>query len=283
MRPKITVVTPSFNQARFLEETLKSVLSQRDHIHEYFVLDGGSTDGSADLIRKYADKGIDWWVSEKDKGQSDAIHRGFQRATGDYIAWLNSDDVYLPGALAKVTNTLEAHPRWDVLTGYHVRIDAASRVISLHATPPETSAQASHGIMRVCQQTCFFRRSLYERVGGLNLDLHCVMDTELWHRMMRAGSVWGHLPEYVAAYRWHDEAKMIGTAYGAKREQERRWLAEQYPQLSRHAFSDRWALFSYRTKQLLSGQRLKARSATNRMRGRPLVEMFGDWLMHPVR
>ncbi len=102
MSCKITIVTPSYNQAQFLEETLRSVLSQREQIHEYFVLDGGSTDGSAEIIRRYAEKGgIDYWHSRKDAGQADAIHQGFCRATGDWVAWLNSDDVYLPGACAR--------------------------------------------------------------------------------------------------------------------------------------------------------------------------------------
>src|SRR5687768_13987517 len=101
MSVSISVVTPSYNQAKYLEETLRSVISQRDQLHEYFVFDGGSTDGSAELIRKYT-HGIDYWQSEKDKGQSDAIHKGFGRATGDVLGWLNSDDVLLPGALAKV-------------------------------------------------------------------------------------------------------------------------------------------------------------------------------------
>ena len=171
MPVSLSVVTPSYNQARYLEDTLRSVVSQRDQLHEYFVFDGGSTDGSADLIRKYSPL-IDFWQSEKDKGQSDAIHRGFQRATGDILGWLNSDDVYLPGALAHVRRAFEQHPEWDVVTGYHAAIDGDSRITALHRTGRETRTKLRWGIIRVCQQTCFFRRRLYEKVGGLDLSLH---------------------------------------------------------------------------------------------------------------
>src|SRR5436305_2105639 len=109
MATTISVVTPSYNQVRYVEQTLRSVISQREDVHEYFVLDGGSTDGSADVIRRYAGR-IDYWVSEKDKGQSDAIHKGFSRATGDVLCWLNSDDLFLPGALRKVREAFDRHP-----------------------------------------------------------------------------------------------------------------------------------------------------------------------------
>ena len=135
--PTITVVTPSFNQASYLEETLRSVISQQDHVHEYFVLDGGSTDGSVEIIKRYRSR-IDYWTSEKDRGQSDAIHKGFQRATGDVLLWLNSDDVLLPGALLKIRQAFERHPNWDVVSGYHAQIDADSRILSFQRIPMDT-------------------------------------------------------------------------------------------------------------------------------------------------
>jgi glycosyltransferase involved in cell wall biosynthesis len=175
MTPKLSIITPSFNQAPYLEQTLRSVLSQRDQIHEYFVYDGGSTDGSVDILKKYAPQ-IDYWVSEKDKGQPDAIARGFARASGDYLAWLNSDDLYLPGALTKIRTALEAHPEWDVVTGNHTRIDQASRLISCHRVTAESRAAALRGVFHASQPTVFFRRALYEKVGGINPDLHLVLE-----------------------------------------------------------------------------------------------------------
>ena len=144
MSIRISVVTPSYNQAEFLEETLRSVISQRDQIHEYFVLDGGSTDRSVEIIQKYA-SGIDYWTSEKDKGQSDAIDRGFRRASGNFLFWLNSDDILLPDALRKMREALEQNPKWDALTGYHVSIDSQTRIEACHRIPGESAAQARAG------------------------------------------------------------------------------------------------------------------------------------------
>ena len=161
MPTTLTVVTPSYNQARYLGETLRSVISQRDRVHEYFVLDGGSTDGSRQLIERYADH-IDFWVSDKDKGQSDAIHRGFARATGDVLCWLNSDDVFLPGVLRTVLDAFDRHPEWDVLTAYHLQHDADGRVLKAFRIPRDGDDVARWGVVHVCQQTCFFRRRVYE-------------------------------------------------------------------------------------------------------------------------
>jgi glycosyltransferase involved in cell wall biosynthesis len=270
---KITVVTPSFNQARFLEETIRSVLSQRDQIHEYFVIDGGSADGSADIIRKYADHGIDYWISEKDAGQADAIHKGFSRATGDVLAWLNSDDVYLPGALAQVRSAFDQHPDWDALTAWHVRMDAESRLISAHRIPGENPKLARWGMHHVNQQTCFFKRSLYERVGPIDPKLHCVLDTELWSRMFDAGSTWGHIPRYLAGFRQHATAK--GSSWTELYPKEEQWMREHYPHYNADTFKHRLGVLTYRATQILTGRHLLAEADTRRWRGRRLDEIFG--------
>jgi glycosyltransferase involved in cell wall biosynthesis len=112
--PRVTIVTPSFNQAGFLEETIRSVLSQEYPNLEYFIIDGGSTDGSVELIQRYANR-LAGWVSEKDRGQADAINKGFSRATGEVIAWLNSDDIYCPGAIHAAVSALQAHPEYGMV------------------------------------------------------------------------------------------------------------------------------------------------------------------------
>jgi glycosyltransferase involved in cell wall biosynthesis len=277
---KITVVTPSYNQAKYLDETLRSVLSQRDQIHEYFVLDGGSNDGSADIIRKYADKGgIDYWHSKKDSGQSDAIHQGFSRSTGDYLAWLNSDDLFLPGALKRVRETLEQNPTWDVVTAYHVHIDSESRIMSMHRIPGESRRMALWGVHHVAQQTCFFRRSLYEKLGGLDLKLHTSMDTELWLRMFQANAVWGHIPEYLAAFRVHPQAK--GSSWVDEYASEKIIVQGMHPE---YLTSNRrhFGLLFYRMSQVLSGRHIKASLETRQNRGRKVTEVFGDWNMVPA-
>jgi glycosyltransferase involved in cell wall biosynthesis len=272
----ITIVTPSYNQARYLEETIRSVLCQRGELKEYFVLDGGSRDGSVDIIRKYA-PGIDFWVSQKDRGQSDAIHQGFSRATGDFLFWLNSDDVLLPGALARLRSALERNPNWDVATGYHARIDEQTRIVSLHRTPGETNSQVRGGVLRVAQQTCIFRRSLYERVGGLPLDLHCAMDLELWYRFFHAGAIWGHVPAYLAGYRWHSESKLVSGTLRRQQQQEIDGIAGRYPEYFPGGWRARAALVSYRFRHLLSGRYPLAAWDSRRFCGKKLTDVFGDW------
>jgi len=274
LSPRITVVTPSYNQGKFLEETLRSVTSQREYIHEYFVLDGGSNDGSVEIIGRYADK-IDWWISEKDKGQSDAIHRGYSRATGDYLYWLNSDDVLLPGAMAKVTAALQEHPQWDALTGYHVRMDEDSRVLSLHRIPAESPANSRWGRIHVCQQTCFFRRSIYEKLGGLNVSLHCVMDTDMWCRMFDVETVWGHIPQYLAAFRTHGQAKGSAFRWQELYRSEEQMLREVYPQYCRANLKHRLGVAEYRARQILSGRYLRAKLDARRFFGKKLDVVGG--------
>lgn len=275
MSTKITIVTPSYNQSRYLEETLRSVLSQRDEIHEYFVVDGGSTDGSVELIRKYEDKGIDWWVSEKDNGQSDAIHRGFQRATGDVIAWLNSDDVYLPGAIAAVRQAFDANPAADVISGYLVLIDQESRIVRMSRVPSGRPSRFSR--IHVVQQSTFFRRSLYERVGGLDLSLHCVMDGDLWGRFVRAQARWHRIPRYLAGFRKHEETKGINVKWQEKYRAEGEMLRTRYSELYGRGAQAAARAAYFRMMQVLSGRYFGDRLDTWRYRGRKLTEIFGDW------
>ena len=272
---KITVVTPSYNQVRYLEETLRSVLSERDQIHEYFVIDGGSNDGSVDLIKRYAEKGgIDYWHSQKDKGQADAINQGFARATGDWLAWINSDDVFLPGALRRVKEAIDRHPEWDALTGYHIRIDAESRIISMHRIPRESPRMAWWGINHVAQQTCFFRKSLYEKIGGIDLTLHTSLDTEMWLRMFQANATWGHIPQYLAAFRIHEAGK--GSSWLKEYADEKVIVHGKYPH-----YLESWrrhiGLPFYRASQLISGRHLRAAAETRQNRGRKMTDIFGDW------
>ena len=268
----ISIVTPSFNQARFLDETLRSVLAQRDHIHEFFVIDGGSTDGSVDIIRKYESQ-IDYWVSEKDSGQADAIHKGFSRATGDVLYWINSDDVLLPNAIWQVREAFEWHD-WDALTAWHVRMDAESRIISTHRIPSENPRWARWGLHHVNQQTCYFKRALYERVGPIDPKLHCVLDTELWSRMFDAGSTWGHIPQYLGAFRQHAEAK--GSSWNEAYAREEQWMRDNYPQYNADNMKHKLGLTLYKATQILSGRHLAAAADTRRFRGKTLSEVFGS-------
>ncbi len=227
MQPKITIVTPSFNQAEYLAATIQSVLAQRDEIHEYFVLDGGSTDGSVGIIEKYAGQ-IDYWISEKDSGQADAIRQGFRRATGDVLAWLNSDDLLLPGAIAAIRDRFARFPETQVVTGHYCQVDADGRLLRCMWIPRMRQGWIRWGVTRICQPSTFFRRELYESIGGLDPRWRCVLDTELWCRMLRQQCNWHVLPRYVAARRYHPQTK--GSTLTDQYRRERHELARLYPE-----------------------------------------------------
>ena len=225
-RPRISVVTPSYNQARYLEETIRSVLQQRADIDEYIIMDGGSNDGSVDIIRRYADQ-IDHWVSERDGGQGAAIRKGFERARGDVLFWVNSDDLMAPGAAARVREAFQKHPEWDVLTGYSVFVDAESHITAVNCVPAESRWWASQGVLHVCQQTCYFTKALYDRVGGMDPSLHCALDTELWLRFFEADATWGRVPAILGGFRLHGEMK--GVTWTESYERERHIVAARHP------------------------------------------------------
>jgi glycosyltransferase involved in cell wall biosynthesis len=202
--PKISIVTPSYNQAPFLEETIRSVLLQGYPNLEYIIIDGGSTDGSVEIIRKY-EKWLAYWVSEPDQGQSNAINKGWRRATGEICAWLNSDDVYLPGALKNVARSFIEYPEKELLYGDLLYIDQKS-TISGYLRAPDFSLERLVYENYIPQPTTFLKRAALERVGYLNEDLHFCMDYDLWLRIA-ANRRSFYLPRTLAAFRFHPQSK----------------------------------------------------------------------------
>jgi glycosyltransferase involved in cell wall biosynthesis len=203
--PRITVVTPSFNQGEFLEATLRSVLDQNYPNLEYLVLDGGSTDDSVEIIKRYAPR-LTYWHSRKDKGQADAIATGFAMSSGEILCWLNSDDILLPGALQLVGTFFRDHPRVDVLYGNRLTIDRAGNVTGRHLWPwLLTRAHWALG-QPLAQECTFWRRAIYEQVGGLDRSRFFIMDYDLFFRMWRAGR-FRKTSAFLGALRQHEETK----------------------------------------------------------------------------
>ena len=208
--PTVSVITPSFNQARFLEKTILSVLEQ-DYPHlEYIVVDGGSTDGSLQTIEKYADR-LARWISEPDLGQTDAINKGFALANGEILAWLNSDDTYNAGAISDATEFLNSHPEVGMVYGNAYYIDAEGRTIGRYPARQTSYEGLRRGVNTVCQQSMFFRASLWEEAGPLDPTFYYAMDYDLWVRLAsKAGIVF--VDRYWANFRLHDDSKSLIAA-----------------------------------------------------------------------
>jgi glycosyltransferase involved in cell wall biosynthesis len=203
----ISIVTPSYNQARFLEETIKSVLSQDYPQLEYLIVDGGSTDGSQNLIKKYENK-LAWWVSEKDRGQTDAINKGFAHARGDILAWINSDDTYEPGALTAAVAYLQDHPEVGMVYGDCNFIDETGKVIGKFHSAQTNYRLLRQGYSHIPQQTMFFRADLWKQVGPLDPSFYFAMDYDLWTRISARTEI-KYVPQTWANFRLHGSGKTI--------------------------------------------------------------------------
>lgn len=181
-QPRVTIITPSYNQAEFLERTIQSVLAQGYPNLEYIVLDGGSTDGSLEIIKRYEGQ-LSYWHSRKDKGQADAINEGFQKATGKYVAWLNSDDVYLPGCIEKAVAILEAHPDCGMAFGQVEVINQSGTHLGFFRPASLRFEDLLCVETIIPQQAAFFRCASLHKVGLLNPDLHFALDHEFFLRI----------------------------------------------------------------------------------------------------
>jgi len=221
--PLVSIVTPSYNQAKYLEQTIKSVLEQDYARIEYLVVDGASTDGSVEIIKKYYMESdsllyekqrqasglhihtIDWWVSEKDSGQGDAINKGFAHANGEIIAWLNSDDYYLPGTISAVVKVFEEYPDVIMIYGDMLAVDENGRTINT-LKYHQLTLQDLLCFQIIGQPGVFFRREAYENAGGLDTAFHFLLDHHLWIRIAMQGKIL-HVNQTWSAARYHAEAK----------------------------------------------------------------------------
>lgn len=207
--PKISIITPSFNQAEFLESTINSVLSQNYPNLEFIIVDGGSDDGTVDILRRY-ERHLTW-TSEPDEGQAQAINKGFKRATGQIVAWLNSDDLYLPGTLSAVAGFLADRPEVDLVYGDYYVIDLAGQVLLRKKEIPFDYNILLYGLDYISQPATFFRRAIFDSIGLLDERLHYGLDWEYWLRLADHGGKLAHMPRYLAAARWHPQAKTLAA------------------------------------------------------------------------
>jgi glycosyltransferase involved in cell wall biosynthesis len=222
--PLVTIVTPSYNQGRFIRATIESVLSQDYPRIEYIIMDGGSTDETADVVREYHSRVT--WISEKDRGQSDAINKGFRRARGEIVSWINSDDVLLPGAVRHAVEALQGNPAAAAVYGEGYCMDLDGRMTRrFPATEPFNLWKLVHLSDYVLQQTLYLRRSALDEVGLLEEDLHYGLDWDLLIRLGKRHPL-VYIPEYMGCIREHAEAKSF--AGGSQRIRELRRMLQRH-------------------------------------------------------
>lgn len=251
MEPKVSIVTPSFNQARYIERTLLSVLEQHCPNVEHIVFDGDSKDGTVDILRRYEPHGVRW-TSEKDKGQSDAINKGFRAATGDIIGWINSDDWYARGAFRVVLDYFRDHPEAQWVYGNNFFTDPEGRVIRRFRATPYTWRRLLYTRLLIPQPGIFLRRRVLDECGLLDVELDAVMDYEWWLRI--ASKFEPHfIDRFLAYFRIHDTSK---TGHGSAKWNEL-WWREHLQTLQRYEQSSGVRLKG-RAGRLLAGVEKKA-------------------------
>ena len=202
--PRVTIITPSYNQAQFLERTIISIHNQGYPNLEHIVVDGGSTDGSVEIIKKY-EKRFFHWQSEPDQGQSDAINQGAAKATGRYMMWINSDDLLMPDALGRLVEAYQANPGADLVYGDQVEIDNSDRVIKRLISSTFDIMDFIYEInIIIHQQSALWSTEMFHRVGGLKLYRYA-MDYDLMYRMYEAGATFVYFPAFLSAFRVHEE------------------------------------------------------------------------------
>jgi glycosyltransferase involved in cell wall biosynthesis len=231
--PLVSIVTPSYNQGRFLEGCILSILEQDYPNVEYIIMDGGSTDGSMDIIRKYADR-LAYWVSGPDGGQSAALNEGLRHATGEIWAWMNSDDAYVPGAIRKAVEWLETHPDHDIVFGDCLVVDENQlNERYYHAINVDLPTMVT-GQIGIPSGSTFIRKAVRERIGDFDESLNYFMDNNYWLRAMQVCS-FGHIPEVLSVYRVYPSAKTWDIGQSNKRAlemilmYERFWLQSGIP------------------------------------------------------
>ena len=245
--PKITIVTPSYNQGKYIERTIQSVISQDYSNSEFIICDGGSNDDTVEIIKKYADN-IAWWCSEKDEGQADAINKGMKKATGDIVIYLNSDDVLLPGALRTVANYFERHPETDLLNGDVAEITADDKFIC-RVMFLNDARMFKSGCYNICQQAMFWRRDVFEKIGYFDKSFHATMDKEFLIRVFEGGLKIVHINKVLGAIRIYAETKTAQGIPAFKTDNDKIW--ERWHGYVRHRSG--FNFFVYRLKRFFLG------------------------------
>jgi glycosyltransferase involved in cell wall biosynthesis len=259
LQPLVSVITPSFNQARYLEATIQSVLSQDYAPIEYILIDGASTDGSTAIIRKYQDH-FAYWISEEDNGQAEAINKGLSRAKGEIVAWLNSDDYYLPNTISAAVRVFESNPNVIMVYGDMLAVDEQGQTINI-LKYRQLALEDLLCFQIIGQPSVFFRRAALEKTGLLDTSLHFLLDHHLWIRIAQQGKIL-HIPQIWSAARYHAEAKNRAKA----------------AEFGREAFRILgWTKGRAGLMEAVSGVERRARASAHRVDARYLLDGGKSW------
>jgi len=223
--PKISIVTPSYNQASFIEEALHSVKNQNYPSLEHIVVDGASTDRTVSILQEYSQK-PDWqhlrWVSEPDQGQSDALNKGFRMASGEIVGWLNSDDLYRSSCFDNVAEAFSSHPDVDVLYGDYTWIDEKGQLLQIRREIEfNRFVLLYHRTNCVPSPSSFFRRRIFDEGNFIDVTYHYSMDWEFFLRLVHRGYRFRHLAELLADFRWQPDSKSSRYLYRQMQERDR--------------------------------------------------------------
>lgn len=274
--PTFSIVIANYNYGQYLEQAIQSILDQTCKDFELIIVDGASTDRSADIIKKYADR-LAWWVSEPDEGQSDAFNKGFAKAKGEFFLWLNADDLIFPQALAAASRYLRLHPDCSWLAGDTVCFDVKGTIQRCLYGPYCTKWLTKQ--TRVCGvvngPSSIFNRFLYEKVGGVDPALHYVMDMDLWMKFANLGVRLHKIHRYIWGIRIHEESKTSHSDVNFPNEDFKSERDQVILQNNR--VRTRGELFWFRMWKLLTGTHFRGLYDTWRWRGLPIAQMIDKY------
>jgi len=222
--PKISIVTPSSNQGQFIAEAIQSVLDQGHQNVEHIIVDNCSNDETLKVLARYPHLKV---ICEKDRGQSDALNKGFKIAKGDIIGWLNADDLYLPGCFDHMLKAFSTHPSYDLVYGDYCFVDVQGRLIQIRKELDFDLFMLKYlHVLYIPTTTTFFNRKIFDEGNFLNIDYQYAMDYEFFVRIAQRGYKFGHIPQLMANFRWHKDAKSSRQAANQKDEMEKALLEQ---------------------------------------------------------
>ena len=251
--PKISIVTPSYNQGQFLEETILSIINQGYPNLEYIIIDGGSTDNSVDIIKKYENH-LTYWVSEKDRGQSNAINKGFKKSNGEIVGWINSDDLLMPGALDLIAEKSKKKPQANVFMGWTIRIDAKSKVLFTNIIPKQHCWLARRGVFYFGQQSWFWKRNMFDYLGFIDENTHACMDIDFLIRQLISKAKITPIKAHLGAFRQHEMTKT--SSNNDIWHNDRKRMAKKY-KIFNYKHPQKYALILYGLLKVINGNYLK--------------------------